>query len=174
MAIRDIEPLGALDRTTKVVETDTLNSRGVSSVRILSESKFFELVRDLVEEYLEESIESLAADSDASCASHDQRLSREYQRRWESLKTKQEIGVRQIERRMDRLSRMLRKLEETLKRVNESSRSSADPVDASAVADDGSPASAPSVDKKSLMREMLLGEDSAYSNALRRPGVSAT
>ena len=165
MATRDIEPLGALDRTTKVVETDTLNSRGVSSVRILSESKFFELVRDLVEEYLEESIESLAADSGASCAPHDQKLSKEYQRRWESLKTKQEIGVRQIERRMDRLSRVLHKLERSLKRVKESSASSVEPVVAP-------PALAAPVDKKSLMREMLLGEDAAYPNASRRPGVS--
>ncbi len=168
MATRDIEPLGALDRTTKVVQTDTLNSRGVSSVRILSESRFFELVRDLVEEYLEDSIETLAADAGESCAPHDQRLSKEYQRRWESLKTKHEIGVRQIERRMDRLSRVLRKLESTLKRVKESSASSVETVDASAAAADAPPVAEAPVDKMSLMREMLLGEDAAYPR-----GVSA-
>ncbi len=161
MATRDIEPLGVLERATTLVETDTLNSRGVSSVRILSESKFFEIVRGLVEEYLEESIAAVATDSAGSDAPHDQKLSREYQRRWESLRTRHEIDIQQIERRMDRLSRVLRKLEGTLRRVRESSAATAAPIGASGEAELRPLEPAVPLDKKALMREMLLGGDAA-------------
>ena len=67
--------------------------------------------------------------------------------------------------------RVLRKLEGTLKNVKQSSASSVEPVDASAAADLMPPTPTRPVDKKSLMREMLLGEDATQRNASRRPSV---
>ena len=153
MEKRDIKPLDVLDQATTLVETESLSTQRVGNLRILSESKFLDIVHHLVEEYLADAfkLENLSGASD-SRDPHDQKLAREYERRWQSLRTKHEIGLRQIERRMDRLSRVFCRLENLIKKADEP-RAAA--VEAQSAPDTDAPQTP--VDKKSLMREMLLG-----------------
>ncbi len=155
MEKRDIKPLEVLDQATTLVETESLRSQRVNNLRILSESRFLDIVRHLVEEYLDDAFkpENVPGAGD-SRVPHDQKLAREYERRWQSLRTKHEIGLRQIERRMDRLSRVFRRLENLMKKADEP-RAAA--VEAQSAPDTDAPQTR--VDKKSLMREMLLGAD---------------
>ena len=159
MARPDIKPLEVLDESTKLVETETLGGRGVHQLRILSESRFLDVVSHLVDDYLKAFFGSVDHEAEEDDAPHDRKLSREYQRRWEALRTKHDISLRQIERRIDRLGRVFSRLESVLTKVDASR------VPAVEVHERGASVDKASADKKLLMREMLLGVDSQRSDS---------
>ncbi len=151
------KPIDLLDRATSTVDTDQLVDRGVQQLRILSESRFLDLVHSMVHDTLREHLNA-EAEADAAAPQratgdvtpHDQKLEREYQRRWDLLRSQHDRSVRQTERRIERLSQVMRKLERALKRQQ---------VRAATRAATGTDAEKPSRDQKSLLREMLLSEN---------------
>ncbi len=162
MAGPDVNPMDFLDRASTLVGTESLSRQGVRELRILSESRFLSLIREFVEESLAEVIdarqsirgEGAIGEDGASGEPADGRLSREYQRRWEALKTKHEVGLRQVERRIDRLARLLRDLDRSVVEISD--------LDARKPAgrDEAAPTEAPEpVDRSVLLREMLLDDD---------------
>ena len=146
-----LDPLEVLDNATSVVPTENLERQGVDQIRVLSQSQFVEIVRTVVEDFVSQQLSEEAPELTlGDCGPHDRKLASEFERRWDLLRSKHGMALRKIERRMGKLSRVFATLEEKLQQWEDGVPSPS--VSASAV-------EARSVDKKTLLREMLLDEE---------------
>ena len=76
MSKRPIQPVDVLDRAASLVDTGTLDTKGVHNLRLLNESRFVDLVQTMVQDSLEELIGQIPIDeTPRPDAPHDERLS---------------------------------------------------------------------------------------------------
>ena len=140
MASRSIEPLHVLDNSTSLIGTESLHRSGVDNVRILSRSRFLDIIRGTIEEYLSEALLSGGAEGSTQTAANYTRLATEFQSRWQELRTRHQASLSQIESRLERLSRLFVQMEKTLKRC------------------ESTPQARRTLTRMELLREMLLDE----------------
>lgn len=138
------DPRQVIEQATSSVPLEALLKNGFKNVRVLSETRFLELLRDLVERSFQRRYKEWKA-----------RISRSKEPERRRLEAKHKESLRSIEKQMARLSRVFEGLEEAFN-VLEETRS-----DGSAAAPAGLllcafPAPPGADKKKALLREMLL------------------
>jgi len=103
---------GALDSATTRVPTRALVGRGVEQIRLLSESRFVEIVRDLVEASISRrAADELAAagdaagdlDADGRSPAEDAELRQELEENWRLLREKHRGHLETLEGRLEQL-----------------------------------------------------------------------
>ena len=107
------ETTETVKESTTLVGTGALNEKGIDQVRVLSESRFVELVRDLVEasveRHLEESKAMTVAAPSVEVPVHDpsiqqEQLSSAYETQWSELRSRHTEKLERIEHGVERLA----------------------------------------------------------------------
>ena len=159
MSHSPLDPLDVLDSATSLVRTENLERQGVDQLRVLSQSQFVQIVRSAVEDFVSQQLAEEAPELVlGGSGPHDRKLTSEFQRRWDLLCSQHGMALRQIERRMGKLSRVFATIEEKLHHWDDgavpstaTARAAPRSIEAKGIEK--------SIDKKTLLREMLLDDE---------------
>jgi hypothetical protein len=102
------EPVLALASASVEIATSTLAERGVQKLRILNEAKFLSLLREIAEPALEGAPGKVALPRATQAALSE---------KWRVLRDRHETALRQIEKRMVKLSFSFERLSDKLGRM---------------------------------------------------------
>src|SRR2546422_8723286 len=105
-ADRNPTPKQTIEKATSSVPLEALSKKGFKNVRVLSETKFLDLLRSLVESSFQKRFEEWKG-----------RLSDAEEPEKQRLERKHKESLRSVERQMAKLSRVFEGLEETFKRL---------------------------------------------------------
>ncbi|MBI4601119.1 MAG: hypothetical protein HY721_04075 [Planctomycetes bacterium] len=151
-ARESLSGIQVIERATTPVKTDLLARNGVSSLRILSASRFLDLLQGMVEGSVKERPGPRAAGpgpgpGPAAPEGPAADLERAYEARWRDLRSRHEESLRRIEGRMEKLSQVFHGLQGAFEGLE-------GPAPAAA---EGTPRDPAGHDQaRALLREMLL------------------
>jgi len=141
-------PCHPVAAATTEVELSAISKSGISSLRILSQSKFIEVLRSMVEDSLADRLEELKAELPSSGDPEAAvRLEKAYHAKWKDLRVRHEASLGEISGRMEKLSRAFRTLEKLFEKAQRSSPAAVLPA---------AVAAPPGRKQKALLRQLLM------------------
>lgn len=110
--------LEVLHRAATAVRTDSLTKSGVEKLRILSESKFLQVLEDMVESSLAGRV--VTPPGPATSPGHADVTGIEdfYSAKWEDLRDQHKDNLSRIEGRMERLSKLFESIASAFERIH--------------------------------------------------------
>lgn len=110
------ESLTTIEQATTRVNTQALASKGVENVRVLSESRFLEIVGDMVEESIRQRLEGPSTPSTQATQGEDlgamrDELKATYTAKWKALRSRHLDNLNKVQNRLDQLAQHFEKFE---------------------------------------------------------------
>lgn len=110
--------LTVLHRAAMAVRTDSLTKSGVEKLRILSESKFLQVLEDMVESSLAGRVGTPPGPAVSPGRTDTTGMEELYSAKWEDLRDHHKESLSRIEGRMERLSKLFESISSAFERIH--------------------------------------------------------